>query len=67
MGWVYELPFLKNRNDALGTILGGWQVNGVWGWFSGTPYCIGGTNNAMACQGCGSILINYSGDSGSHW
>ena len=37
MGWVYELPFLKNRNDALGTILGGWQLNGVAAWFTGTP------------------------------
>jgi hypothetical protein len=62
LGWVYELPFLKDRNDALGMVLGGWQVNGVWGWFTGTPYSIGGTNNAMACQGCGSILINYSGE-----
>jgi len=61
MGWVYELPFLKNRTDALGTILGGWQVNGVWGWFSGTPYSITGTNNPLNCTGCGSVLINYSG------
>jgi len=62
LGWVYELPFLKGRTDAMGTILGGWQVNGVAAWFTGTPYSIGGTNNAMACQGCGSILINYNGD-----
>ena len=62
MGWVYELPFLKDRTDAMGTILGGWQVNGIWAWYSGTPYGIGGTNNAMNCQGCGSILINYTGD-----
>jgi len=62
MGWVYELPFLKDRTDAMGTILGGWQVNGVWAWYSGTPYAIGGTNNAMACTGCGSILINYQGE-----
>jgi hypothetical protein len=62
LGWLYELPFLKNRTDALATILGGWQINGVWAWYSGTPYSIGGTNNAMACTGCGSILINYSGD-----
>jgi hypothetical protein len=62
LGWVYELPFLKDRTDAMGTILGGWQVNGVWRMFSGTPYGIGGTNNPMACTGCGSILINYSGD-----
>jgi hypothetical protein len=62
LGWVYELPFLKDRTDAMGTILGGWQVNGVWRMFSGTPFSIGGTNNAMACQGCGSILINFQGD-----
>jgi hypothetical protein len=59
---VYELPFLKDRNDLTGTLLGGWQLNGIWRMFSGTPYSIGGTNNAMACQGCGSILINYQGE-----
>jgi len=62
LGWVYELPWLKERKDAVGYILGGWQVNGVFATFSGTPFSIGGTNNAMACTGCGSILINYSGD-----
>jgi hypothetical protein len=62
LGWVYELPFYKDRTDAAGMILGGWQLNGIWRQFSGTPYSIGGTNNAMACQGCGSILINYQGD-----
>jgi len=63
LGWVYELPWLKERRDAVGTIFGGWQVNGVFAAFTGTPYSIGGTNNAMACQGCGSILINYNGSS----
>jgi hypothetical protein len=62
LGWVYELPFFLNRNDAVGTLLGGWQFNGVARWFTGTPYRISGTNNALACQGCGSVLINYSGD-----
>jgi hypothetical protein len=62
MGWIFELPFFKNRTDAVGRILGGWQINGVAAWYTGTPYSIGGTNNAMACQGCGSIFINVSGD-----
>lgn len=62
LAWVYELPFLKERTDAVGRILGGWQVNGVFAAFTGTPYSIFGTNNPMACQGCGSILINYNGD-----
>jgi hypothetical protein len=62
LAWVYELPFLKQAKGATGTLLGGWQVNGVFAAFSGTPFSIGGSNNAMACQGCGSILINYNGE-----
>ncbi len=61
LGWLYELPFFKNASGAKGALLGGWQVNGVAAAFSGTPFSIGGTNNAMSCQGCGSILINYDG------
>jgi hypothetical protein len=62
MAWVYELPFLKENTTPVGTVLGGWQVSGVFAAYSGTPYSIGGTNNALNCQGCGSILINYNGD-----
>jgi hypothetical protein len=62
MGWVYELPFLKDRTDALGTILGGWQVNGVWGWYTGTPFPVAGSNTAMQCTSCGTIYINYDGE-----
>ena len=62
MGWVYELPFLRERTDVVGSILGGWQVNGIFSAYSGTPYSIGGTNTPLNCQGCGSILINVSGD-----
>jgi hypothetical protein len=35
--FVYELPFLKDAKGALGTILGGWQVAGVFIAQSGTP------------------------------
>jgi hypothetical protein len=62
MGWAYELPVFRDRSDVVGTMLGDWQVSGIWSWYSGTPYNITGTNNAMACQGCGTILINYAGD-----
>jgi hypothetical protein len=62
MGFLYELPFLKNDASAKGTLLGGWQLNGVFGAYSGSPYAIGGSNTAMNCQGCGSIYINLSGD-----
>jgi hypothetical protein len=63
LGFLYELPFFKNSEGALKEILGGWQFNGTASWYSGTPYSIGGTNNALNCPGCGSILINYNGDS----
>ena len=62
MGFVYELPFLKDSTTTTAKVLGGWQVNGVFSAYSGTPYAIGGTNNPLNCQGCGSILINLNGD-----
>ena len=37
-------------------------MNGIGSWYSGTPYSIGGSNNALNCQGCGSVLINFAGD-----
>jgi len=62
LGFVYELPFLKENTEVVGQVLGGWQVNGVFGAYSGTPFSISGTNNALNCQGCGSIYINVNGD-----
>ena len=62
MGFVYALPWLQNRDDALGTILGGWQVNGIFGAYSGTPFSIGGTNTPLNCPSCGSVRIDVNGD-----
>ncbi len=62
MGWVYELPFLKQNTQTLGKILGGWQVNGIFAFYTGTPFSITGTNNALNCQGCGNIFINVQGE-----
>ena len=62
LGWAYELPFLRENTAAVGRVLGGWQLNGVFAAFSGTPYSITGTNNALDCAGCGSVYINVSGD-----
>lgn len=62
MGFVYDLPFLRGNDDLIGRTLGGWQLNGIYAWYSGTPFSIGGTNNALNCQGCGSVFINVNGD-----
>jgi hypothetical protein len=42
LGWLYELPFLKNARGAKGAVLGGWQINGVFAAFSGVPFNIAG-------------------------
>jgi hypothetical protein len=62
MGFVYALPFLKNDTSPIGQVLGGWQVNGIVAAFSGTPYSIGGTNNALNCPSCGSVRLDVNGD-----
>ena len=62
MGFVYALPWLQDSQSVAGTILGGWQINGIFGAYSGTPYSIGGTNNALNCPSCGSIRIDVNGD-----
>lgn len=62
MGFVYSLPFLKDNKKLLGKTLGGWQINGIHANYSGTPFSIGGTNTALNCPSCGSVLINFTGD-----
>jgi hypothetical protein len=65
MGFVWELPFMKNASGGLAQVVQGWQVNGIFGAFSGTPYSIAGTNTALNCQGCGNgtfVTINVSED-----
>ncbi len=62
MGFVYELPFLKKNSDLTSKLLGGWQLNGIFAKYSGTPFGIGGTNNDLNCAGCGGALINVNGD-----
>ena len=62
MGFLYALPFLKDGSKMTGKLLGGWQLNGIFAKYSGTPYSIGGSNTALNCPSCGSILTNFSGD-----
>jgi len=47
MGFLYDLPFAKNDNGALATIVQNWQVNGVYQIYSGTPFSINGDNTAL--------------------
>jgi hypothetical protein len=62
LGFVYELPFAKDSNSFLGRIVQNWQLNGIGSAYSGTPFQVGGSNPALNCPGCGSVLINVNGD-----
>jgi hypothetical protein len=38
--FLYELPFLQNRTDTAGSLLGGWQVGGIISLQSGFPFTV---------------------------
>lgn len=38
--FLYELPFFRGRSDAMGTLLGGFQIAGIYTLQSGTPLTI---------------------------
>ena len=40
LSYIYELPFLRDRSDALGHILGGWRINGITALQSGSPFTV---------------------------
>ena len=62
MGFIYDLPFMRSSTGPVAHAVQGWQLNGIFAAFSGTPYSIGGSNTALNCPSCGSIRINISGD-----
>ena len=42
---IYDLPFLKNRHDLLGSIVGGWHIDGTFQYHSGFPWSPVTTND----------------------
>src|SRR5579864_4748417 len=51
MSWTYELPFGKGKrflahpNPVANVVLGGWQINSIETYHSGTPIAVGGGPN----------------------
>lgn len=35
--WVYQLPFFADMRGVAGTLLGGWEINGIFSAYSGSP------------------------------
>jgi hypothetical protein len=63
--WVYDLPVGKGRpvnisNSFLNAVAGGWQVNGIANFRSGTPYTIS-TANDIANVSTGGQRANATG------
>ncbi|HXB73858.1 MAG TPA: TonB-dependent receptor [Candidatus Acidoferrales bacterium] len=55
-GHLYELPFgkgkpLLNQNRAAGMILGGWQLNGIFRFATGTPFTASADATSCNCPG----------------
>jgi hypothetical protein len=55
MGFVWELPFGKERrfatSGAARSILGGWQLNGVFASYQGRPFTVGAAQGALNAPG----------------
>ena len=64
---VWDLPFLRNRRDVLGALLGGWQVSGIATLHTGFPWTpvIGQCVTTPGPQLCPSRPSAYFGGAGS--
>ena len=63
LGFVYELPWQSmdgGSRNAIQTILGDWQLNGVFGAFSGTPFHVTASGTALNTPGI-TQTANFSG------
>lgn len=54
---VYELPFgkgepLLNNNKAAATLLGGWQLSGIFRYFTGLPFTAAAAATNANCASC---------------
>jgi len=54
--WVYDLPFGKGRryassmSPAMGALLGGWQLSGIWAWRTGLTNTVTSAECGPNCQ-----------------
>jgi hypothetical protein len=48
MGFLYEVPYGRDRTSPVALVLRDWQVNGIFSAYSGTPFTIGGDNTQLS-------------------
>lgn len=60
---LFEIPTGDRFNGGvLGQILGGWQLNGVFRWATGTPFNVLADPLGCNCPGVGAVTANVVGD-----
>ncbi|HEX8847174.1 MAG TPA: TonB-dependent receptor [Pyrinomonadaceae bacterium] len=65
---IWDLPLFRNRKDALGAILGGWQINGIATFHTGFPWTpvIGQCVSTLGPQICPARPSAYFGGAGNN-
>jgi Carboxypeptidase regulatory-like domain len=58
---IYELPFLRDRSNLAGKLLGGWQVTAVSQFQSGLPFTVGAADDIAGVGGRGNLNDNIAG------
>jgi hypothetical protein len=61
MGFVYDVPFLRDSSHPVAQIVKHWQVSGIGSVLSGTPFTIPGDNTLLQQAG-GQQTINVQGE-----
>jgi hypothetical protein len=57
---LWELPFGRRGSHLASTLLGGWQLNGIFSWQTGTPLTITADPVSCACPG-NTVLASVNG------
>ncbi len=57
---LWELPFGRHGSNLVSTVLGGWQLNGVATWQTGTPLTVTADPLLCACPG-NTVLASVNG------
>lgn len=64
---LYELPFLRNRKDVLGQVLGGWQITTIATYHTGFPWTpvTGSCPSTVIPTNCPARPLQYFGGAGT--
>ena len=61
LGFVYELPWMRESSNLLAQVVKNWQINGIGSYLSGTPFTVAGDNGLLQQVG-GQQTANVTGE-----